>query len=82
MEELVLTLKKHLPSYAVPFFVRLKTHFETTATFKIKKTDLRREGFDPEQIKDPLYVLLPGADAYQPLTKEIYAGVLAGVYKM
>lgn len=82
MKELALALKQHLPSYAVPFFVRLKTHFDTTATFKIKKTDLRKEGFDPDKTTDPLYVLLPGTESYQPLTKAIYAEIAAGKYKL
>lgn len=82
MKTLAKTLKRDLPSYAVPFFIRLKTHFDTTATFKIKKTNLKKEGFDPDKTADPLYVLLPGKDEYQPLTQEIYAEILSGKYKL
>ena len=73
--------RRDLPSYAVPLFIRIKTHFETTATFKIKKTDLKTEGFDPQKATDPLYVLLPGTSAYQPLTRDIYDDIVAGKYK-
>ncbi len=74
-------LKNQLPSYAVPIFVRIKTEFETTATYKIKKTDLKSEGFNPETVSDPLYVMLPGETDYHPLTHEIYREILAGNYR-
>ena len=73
--------QRALPSYAVPKFVRLLKDFEYTPTHKVKKVNLKREGFDIHKVKDPLFVLLPGAAEYQPLTKDIYAKILAGEYK-
>jgi acyl-CoA synthetase (AMP-forming)/AMP-acid ligase II len=70
-----------LPAYAVPRFLRLKTSFETTTTFKIKKTSLQKEGFDPDKIEDPLFVLLPGEDAYRPLDQVLHAQIMAGQYR-
>ena len=70
-----------LPSYAVPKFVRLNTDFEYTSTHKIKKMGLKKEGFDPAKSADPIYVLLPGASAYQPLTNDIYAGIIENKYR-
>ena len=35
-----------LPHYAVPVFVRVTTASEITTTFKLRKIDLQREGFD------------------------------------
>lgn len=63
-------LSECLPPYAVPVFIRLKAQQETTATFKYRKVDLKREGFDPEQVSDPLYVRWTGKGAYEPLTTE------------
>jgi len=78
-------LAKHfqtaLPSYAVPKFVRLNTDFEYTPTHKIKKMGLKKEGFDPAKTADPIYVLLPGTSAYQPLTKGIYAEIIENKYR-
>src|SRR5262249_29391528 len=37
----------HLPEYARPLFLRIKSEIDVTATFKHKKVDLVREGFDP-----------------------------------
>jgi len=70
-----------LPSYAVPKFVRILKDFEYTPTHKIKKVNLKMEGFDINQVKDPLFVLLPGASEYQPLTGDIYAKIMAGEYR-
>jgi citronellyl-CoA synthetase len=65
-------LRKGLPSYAVPLFIRLRAEFETTETLKIRKSECKKEGFDPGKVSDPLYVLLPGDSAYVPLTHALY----------
>jgi fatty-acyl-CoA synthase len=57
-----------LPPYARPLFVRLSGEPEVTTTFKLRKVDLQREGYDPGRVKDPLFVRDPGAGAYVPLT--------------
>ncbi len=70
-----------LPSYSVPKFIRFKTEFEYTSTHKIKKVNLKKEGFNPRIMTDPLYVLLPSESAYKPLTKRIYAEIMEGKYR-
>lgn len=45
-----------LPHYAVPVFVRLQNEASLTGTFKLRKVELQREGFDLTRVKDPLYV--------------------------
>ena len=71
-----------LPTYAVPKFLRLNANLECTATHKITKVALKKEGFDPDLVNDVLYVLLPGEVEYQPLTKEIYQNILEGEYRL
>ena len=66
-----------LPSYAVPKFLRLNKNLECTPTHKIKKVELKKEGFDPGRIDDALYVLLPGESNYQLLTDDIHADIMA-----
>ncbi len=46
-----------LPRYARPYFVRLQTELTVTGSFKYVKTHLKKEGFDPEKVSDPLYLL-------------------------
>ena len=38
-----------------------------TSTFKLRKVDLQREGYDPARVRDPLFVRDPAARAYVPL---------------
>jgi fatty-acyl-CoA synthase len=64
-----------LPRYAAPIFVRLLAEQETTGTFKIRKVDLQKQGFDPAAIADPLFVRDDAAGAYVPLTRERAAAI-------
>jgi acyl-CoA synthetase (AMP-forming)/AMP-acid ligase II len=75
-------LKTKLPKYAVPLFVRFVTDFEWTATHKIKKTKLKTEGYDPSQVTEDVYVLLPGSEEYVAFNNEIYRDIVAGKYKL
>ena len=72
-------LRDQLPPYAVPLFLRLRKEQEVTATFKYRKVDLKREGFDPEQVKDPLYVL--GSAGYTRLTAAQHTRILSGAIR-
>jgi fatty-acyl-CoA synthase len=67
-----------LPAYAMPVFVRLRHELDTTGTFKLLKTDLQRDGFDPAKVTDPLYIRDDRRRAYVPLTPAIHDDVVAG----
>lgn len=63
--------RDHLAPYAVPVFVRLTDAAEMTSTFKLKKVQLQREGYNPCAVnEDPLFVADPEAGAYVPLTSD------------
>ncbi len=70
-----------LPSYAVPRFMRLNTELACTPTHKIKKVDLKKEGFDPAVVVDAVYVLLPGTLTYAPLTTDIFTEIQDGQFR-
>ena len=70
-----------LPSYAVPRFMRLNTELACTPTHKIKKVDLKKEGFDPAVVVDAVYVLLSGTSTYVPLTTEIFTEIQDGQFR-
>ena len=74
-------LSDNLPPYGVPIFLRIKSEIATTSTFKIKKSLLKKEGFDLEIIDDALYVMLPHESNYTPLTKDIYDDIQKGIIK-
>ena len=62
--------RARLPFYAVPLFLRLSAQADITATFKLRKVDLQREGYDPARVRDPLLVLDDGAGSYVPYSAE------------
>jgi fatty-acyl-CoA synthase len=57
-----------LPGYALPVFVRLSSEADMTTTFKLRKLDLQRQGYDPDTVDEPLFVLDAAARRYVPLT--------------
>ncbi|MBA4287039.1 MAG: long-chain-acyl-CoA synthetase [Xanthomonadaceae bacterium] len=69
-------LRASLPGYAMPLFIRLRREQEVTATFKFRKVDLKREGFDLAKIDEPVYVLDGGR--YRKLTPALHAKVTSG----
>ncbi len=70
-------LVAELPAYAVPLFLRLRAEQETTSTFKFRKVDLKREGFDPERCAEPLFVLADRDQGYELLDTARHAQILA-----
>jgi fatty-acyl-CoA synthase len=44
-----------LPDYARPLFIRIRRALELTGTFKQRKVDLVKEGFDPAKSSDEIY---------------------------
>jgi fatty-acyl-CoA synthase len=60
-------VERALPAYAAPLFVRLSPEPDVTSTFKLRKVDLQREGYDPALVHDPLFVRDTEARAYVPL---------------
>jgi fatty-acyl-CoA synthase len=75
-------LSGNLASYARPLFVRVQPQIEITGTFKHRKIDLVREGFDPEIVTVPLYWLNPSGTGYESLTHADYAAIVAGSVKL
>ena len=71
------TLHDHLPSYAMPLFIRIVESLETTSTFKSRKVELRNQGYGAD-VADPLYVLNGRAAGYVPFFASYPADVAAG----
>jgi acyl-CoA synthetase (AMP-forming)/AMP-acid ligase II len=70
-EALAAHLDAALPPYARPVFIRVRPSLETTATLKLAKLALQREGFAPRE-GEPIYVRDAGDRTYQELTPERY----------
>ncbi|HVV93045.1 MAG TPA: long-chain-acyl-CoA synthetase [Hyphomicrobiales bacterium] len=66
-----------LPAYARPLFVRLLPQMDLTGTFKPRKTELVRDGFDPIAVKDELRFDDAASGRFEPLTPALYARIAA-----
>ncbi len=75
-------LQGNLPAYARPVFLRLQPDLEITGTFKQRKVELVKDGFDPNVIVMPLYWLNPVSGAYEALTPGVYEDIVSGKVKL
>ncbi|KAF9204881.1 hypothetical protein BGZ59_000813 [Podila verticillata] len=68
---------KRLPPYAIPRFIRIcEGELEITGTFKNKKVELRKEGFDLSKVRERLYWWTP--QGYQRFGARENEVILAG----
>ncbi|MBX9746894.1 MAG: AMP-binding protein [Hyphomonadaceae bacterium] len=75
-------LARELPAYARPLFLRIQPAIETTGTFKYRKVDLVRDGFDPAKIEQHLYFDHPEDQRYVRITPALYADIQSGRFKL
>lgn len=80
-DELASGLRLHLPSYAIPLFLRVTDSLPMTGTFKVKKVELQKQGFDMSTVKDPMYFYDARAGKYIPLC-EVYDEIINGTRKL
>lgn len=70
-----------LPDYARPVFIRLQAEIEATGTFKQRKVDLVKEGFDPQKIADRLFFSHPKKGAYVAIDAALYKQIQGGEFR-
>ena len=75
-------LTSNLPAYARPAFLRFQDEVETTGTLKYRKVDLVREGFDPMNTSDPLFVADLASKSYAQITADVLRDVLSGKLRL
>jgi fatty-acyl-CoA synthase len=75
-------LSANLPEYARPLFLRVQPQIEVTGTFKQKKVDLVREGFNPATTGDPIYFNDAQARAFVPLDPALYGKIERGELRL
>lgn len=71
-------MSKVLPAYARPLFIRLVNVIDLTGTYKMRKVDYQKEGFDMEKIKDQVYFFDASNQSYVPLTSALYEQLKSG----
>ncbi|KAG9329430.1 hypothetical protein JZ751_004774 [Albula glossodonta] len=77
-DEFLQKVQQALPPYARPVFLRLSPQVDTTGTFKIQKTRLQREGFDPRHSTDRIYFLNSRAGRYEAMDEELHRAIEEG----
>ena len=75
-------LAERLPDYARPVFLRLRSSIDVTTTFKTKKIDLVKQGFDPATTEDPIYFNDPAAKAFVRLDVPLFERICAGEVRL
>lgn len=68
-------VNRELPPYARPVFLRIEPEIAVTGTFKMVKGKLREEAYDLDKVDDPLFVMKPGSDRYEPLDRDFAARI-------
>ncbi|WP_116919611.1 long-chain-acyl-CoA synthetase [Tamilnaduibacter salinus] len=71
-------LSENLPPYAVPVFVRVADAIEKTGTFKYKKVDLQKAGFDPSKGSGTVYAALPKRQGYVLVDEAVFGQIEDG----
>ena len=75
-------LAQRLPAYARPIFIRISHQLDATETFKQKKSELAREGFDPGVVRDPIFMIEPISGAYVTLDSGAFARIVDGTIRL
>lgn len=75
-------LKKMLPAYARPLFVRIIEKVPLTGTYKLKKKDLQTDGFNINTVKDPIYFYDSRIKKFSLLTSALYNDICNGIIKL
>ncbi|MGX1929034.1 long-chain-acyl-CoA synthetase [Flagellimonas sp. 2504JD4-2] len=75
IDEIASHLLEQLPKYAIPVFIRLKDKIDFTHTHKIKKFNLKKEGFN---CNDEVFVKLPKSKTYIQINKDLLKEINAG----
>ncbi|PKQ00438.1 MAG: long-chain-acyl-CoA synthetase, partial [Alphaproteobacteria bacterium HGW-Alphaproteobacteria-12] len=73
---------KELPDYAVPVFLRVQPEMEVTGTFKHRKVELVKEGFDPSAIEEPIYFNCPTRKKYVPVDEALYGQICSAEVRL
>lgn len=75
------SLRKVLPAYAVPLFVKVQSEVDTTGTFKFRKVEAVKQGFQLGVSDDPIWFLSPETNVYEPLTQQNYDRIINRDYR-
>ncbi|XP_039951920.1 long-chain fatty acid transport protein 4-like [Bactrocera tryoni] len=73
-------LSQVLPPYARPQFLRILTKLDITGTYKLRKVDLQKEGYNPHVIDDMLFYRTTSG-SYELLSREVFEKINQGLIR-
>ena len=81
LDNLANELKESLPAYARPIFIRIGSNLDITGTFKLRKVDLQRDGYDINKINDAIY-LMQRDGSYKKMSVDDYQMIQQGKMRL
>ncbi len=75
-------MHRTLSAHARPRFIRLQQTIAVTSTFKLRKLDLERDGFDPARTSDPVYFDDPAAGRLVRIDAALYKQINSGAIRL
>lgn len=81
LQEIATRVSESLPSYAIPVFLRLCVEADITGTFKLRKTNLQKEGFRLERCHgDPIFYWDSSSTIYRRMDERMQRFIEDGIY--
>jgi fatty-acyl-CoA synthase len=82
----LVALRKHLvqilPPYARPAFIRFSDGCQVSGTFKYSKTELARQGFDPDLTTDAIFFDNPETQSLHQVDRTLFERIQAGQIRL
>jgi len=75
-------LAERLPRYARPLFIRICQEIEITTTFKQRKAEVARQGYDPTTSSEPIYFDDPQHKRFVRVEETLFNRVQTGQIKL
>ena len=73
---------ENLPRYAIPIFIRVKNSLEFTGTHKLRKVNLKKQGYNINKIQDQLYFWISDSNRYEIFDREKYHNLMNSTLKI
>lgn len=58
--------------------LKLMCMYNVTGTYKLKKNELQKQGFDPAAVKDKILFRASGKGEYSELTQSLFNDIMSG----
>jgi acyl-CoA synthetase (AMP-forming)/AMP-acid ligase II len=75
-------VQQSFPKYSIPIFLRIINELEFTGTHKLRKINLRKQGYDINTLKDQIYVWDSLSNNYKLFDHDQYQNLMNGRIKL